>query len=215
LVLRVDDDETVIAQLRQLIAQYRATLPDERRHLFDRYQLTDVAMKVVGVGSVGTRCAIALFAADDHDPLLLQIKEAVPSVLEAYQPPSLYANHGERVVRGQRLMQTASDAFLGWASSGKHDFYVRTFKDMKSSANLDDVDDGQLTLYGRYCAFALAMAHARSGDAAGIAGYLGNSATMDRALVTFAEAYADQNEHDHRRFADLHAAGVAADAQAR
>jgi uncharacterized protein (DUF2252 family) len=141
-----------------------------------------------------------LYAADDHDPLLLQIKEAVPSVLEAYLPPSTYANHGERVVRGQRLMQTASDAFLGWASSGKHDFYVRQFKDMKASANLDHVDHEQLALYGRYCAYALAMAHARSGDSAGIAGYLGTADTMDVALQAFAETYADQNERDYAAF---------------
>jgi uncharacterized protein (DUF2252 family) len=183
-----------------IFAEYRTTLPDDMRHLFDRYRRVDDAIKVVGVGSVGTRCAIALFAADDHDPLLLQIKEAVPSVLEASLPKSAYANHGERVVRGQRLMQTASDAFLGWASSGKHDFYVRQFKDMKASANLDHADAGQITLYGRYCAYALAMAHARSGDAAGIAGYLGVGTTMDEALLAFGLAYADRNAGDYERF---------------
>jgi uncharacterized protein (DUF2252 family) len=186
--------------VEHILAEYRNTLVPEMRYLLARYALIDYAIKVVGVGSVGTRCAIALFAADDHDPLLLQIKEAVPSVLEPYLAPSIYANHGERVVRGQRLMQAASDAFLGWASSGQHDFYVRQFKDMKSSANLDNVDYGQLTFYGRYCAFALAAGHARSGDAAGIAGYLGNGDAMDRALLDFAETYAEQNERDHRHF---------------
>jgi uncharacterized protein (DUF2252 family) len=184
----------------EIMATYRTTLSDDMRHLLDRYTLIDDAIKVVGVGSVGTRCAIALYAAGDHDPLLLQVKEAVASVLEAYQPPSEYANHGERVVRGQRLMQTASDAFLGWASSGGHDYYVRQFKDMKASANLDHVDAEHLTLYGRYCAYALAMAHARSGDGAGIAGYLGSSEVMDEALVVFGESYADQNERDHAAF---------------
>jgi uncharacterized protein (DUF2252 family) len=183
-----------------IMEQYRTTLPHDMQHLFDRYSLIDDAVKVVGVGSVGTRCAIVLYAADDHDPLLLQIKEAVPSVLEAYLPASTYHHHGERVVRGQKLMQTASDAFLGWGSSGKHDFYVRQFKDMKASANLDHVDVDQLALYGRYCAFALAMAHARSGDGAGIAGYLGPSDAMDDALVAFAETYADQNERDYAAF---------------
>jgi len=183
-----------------IMEQYRTTLSDDMQHLFDRYSLIDDAIKVVGVGSVGTRCAIALYAADDHDPLLLQIKEAVPSVLEAYLPKSTYANHGERVVRGQKLMQTASDAFLGWGSSGKHDFYVRQFKDVKASANLDHVDVEQLALYGRYCAYALAMSHARSGDGAGIAGYLGPSDAMDVALVTFAETYADQNARDYDAF---------------
>jgi uncharacterized protein (DUF2252 family) len=186
--------------IAHIMEQYRTTLSDEMQHLFDRYTLIDDAIKVVGVGSVGTRCAIALYAADDHDPLLLQIKEAVPSVLEAYLPKSTYENHGERVVRGQKLMQTASDAFLGWGSSGKHDFYVRQFKDMKASANLDHVDVEQLALYGRYCAYALAMAHARSGDGAGIAGYLGPNDTMDEALCAFAETYADQNALDYAAF---------------
>ncbi len=183
-----------------IMAEYRTTLPGEMQHLFDRYTLIDDAVKVVGVGSVGTRCAIALYAADDHDPLLLQIKEAVPSVLEAYLPASTYEHHGERVVRGQKLMQTASDAFLGWGSSGKHDFYVRQFKDMKASANLDHVDVDQLALYGRYCAYALAMSHARSGDGAGIAGYFGSGSVIDSALVTFAETYADQNDRDYAAF---------------
>ncbi len=128
------------------------------------------------------------------------MKEALPSVLEGYVAPSAYATHGERVVRGQRLMQAASDAFLGWASSGKHDFYVRQFKDMKASADLDGVGPGELRVYGRFCAYALAAAHARSGDAAAIAGYLGAGKAMDRALVEFAEAYADQNEADYVHF---------------
>jgi uncharacterized protein (DUF2252 family) len=186
--------------VEHILAEYRRALTPEIRFLLDRYTLVDQAIKVVGVGSVGTRCAIVLFAADEHDPLLIQIKEAVPSVLENYLEPCTFKNHGERVVRGQRLMQTASDAFLGWSSSGSNDFYVRQFKDMKSSANLDSVDIDQLAVYGRYCAYALSAGHARSGDAAGIAGYLGGSDVMDKAVVAFAEQYADQNAIDHKAF---------------
>lgn len=187
--------------VEEIFVEYRRTLSHDMQHLFDRYTPVDHAIKVVGVGSVGTRCAIALLNADDHDPILLQVKEALPSVLEPYTAASPYGHHGERVVRGQKLMQTASDAFLGWASSGSRDFYVRQFKDMKSSADLEGVAPDELRIYGRFCAFALAAGHARSGDAAGIAGYLGNGQTMDRALVAFAEAYADQNERDHASFA--------------
>ena len=192
--------ETTGFDVDEILHGYRNGLGHDMRRLLARYQQLDHAIKVVGVGSVGTRCAIALFAADDHDPLLLQIKEAVPSVLERTLDASEYANHGERVVRGQQLMQTASDAFLGWSSSGKHDFYVRQFRDMKSSADLDGVAPDTLRVYGRYCAFALAAGHARSGDAAAIAGYLGNGKTMDDALVRFAEAYAEQNERDYAAF---------------
>jgi uncharacterized protein (DUF2252 family) len=186
--------------VEQILAGYVSTLTPEMQFLLSRYTMIDQAVKVVGVGSVGTRCAIVLLTADDHDPLLLQIKEAEASVLEAYLAPSTFTNHGERVVRGQPLIQAASDAFLGWARSGPNDFYVRQFKDMKSSANLDNVDADQLAVYGRYCAFALAAGHARSGDAAGIAGYMGGSDALDRALVAFAQAYADQSLIDHRAF---------------
>jgi uncharacterized protein (DUF2252 family) len=188
--------------VEHILAEYKTTLAPELQFLLSRYEVVDKAIKVVGVGSVGTRCAIVLFAADDHDPLLIQIKEATASVLEDYLEPSAYAHHGERVVRGQRLMQTASDAFLGWATSGKNAFYLRQFKDMKASANLDNVGPGQLSVYARYCAFALAAAHARSGDAAAIAGYLGSGDAMDRAVVAYGEAYADQNETDFQRFSD-------------
>jgi uncharacterized protein (DUF2252 family) len=186
--------------VEQILAGYRETLAPDIRRLLDRYTLIDHAIKVVGVGSVGTRCAIALFAADDHDPLLLQIKQATTSVLADYAGASEYANQGERVVRGQRLMQAASDAFLGWAKSGPNDFYVRQFKDMKASANLDNVGVGQLLVYGRYCAYALAAAHARSGDAATIAGYMGRGNVLDHQLTDFGEAYAAQNAIDYERF---------------
>jgi uncharacterized protein (DUF2252 family) len=193
-----------------ILEAYHATLVPEMQFLLKRYSVVDYAMKVVGVGSVGTRCAIVLYSADDHDPLLIQIKEANASVLEPYLRASAYANHGERVVRGQRLMQTASDAFLGWASSGTNDFYLRQFKDMKSSANLAGVDEGQLAVYGRYCAYALAAGHARSGDAARIAGYLGNGKAFDRAVLAFGTTYADQNELDYARFLSSVSQGAAA-----
>lgn len=184
----------------KLFAAYPATLAPEVRHLLGRYTLVDYAIKVVGVGSIGTRCAIALFSADDHDPLLLQVKEALPSVLEHYVGPSEFKHHGERVVRGQRAMQASGDPFLGWASSGAHDFYVRQFKDLKAAADLAHSDAADVLAYGCSCAQALAGAHARSGDAAAIAGYAGSSTVLDHALVAFAETYADQSEADYERF---------------
>ncbi len=186
--------------IEAILDAYAASLSDDIAHLYSRYHLIDHAIKVVGVGSVGTRCGIALLAADDHDPLLLQIKEARESVLAKHLQPSVYANGGERVVRGQRLIQHASDVFLGWASSGKSAFYIRQFKDFKASANLDGVDAAGLRAYGQVCAYALAAVHARSGNAAAIAGYLGKSATFDRALLSFANTYAGQAERDFEQF---------------
>ncbi|GAC1310972.1 MAG: DUF2252 domain-containing protein [Vulcanimicrobiaceae bacterium] len=186
--------------IEAILGAYPASLSDDVAFLFSRYALVDHAIKVVGVGSVGTRCGIALLAADDHDPLLLQIKEARPSVLAAHLEPSTYANDGERVVRGQRLIQHASDVFLGWASSGDRTFYIRQFKDFKASANLDEIDGPHLRAYGEVCAYALAAGHARSGDAAAIAGYLGKSDVFDRALLAFARAYADRAESDYAMF---------------
>lgn len=199
--------------IEAILHSYATTLRDDIRDLFTRYHLVDTAIKVVGVGSVGTHCGIALLAADDHDPLLLQIKEARSSVLEAYLPRSKYAHHGERVVRGQHLMQTASDIFLGWGSSGTGAYYVRQFKDMKASADLDGVDPVQLEDYAEFCASALAHAHSRSGNAAAIAGYLGKGTAVDRALLAFAATYADQAEADFRAFAAT--APKLADAAAR
>jgi uncharacterized protein (DUF2252 family) len=197
-------DETVRSgfDIEQILHEYEGTLSHDVARLFRRYRLVDIAVKIVGVGSVGTRCGIALYVADNHDVLLLQIKEATRSVLEPHVAPSAFTNQGERVVRGQRLMQAASDLFLGWATSGEHDFYVRQFKDMKASAELDGVDTYALREYGRYCAWALAAAHARSGSAPAIAGYLGRSDTFDKAVVTFAAAYADQSLRDYERFID-------------
>jgi uncharacterized protein (DUF2252 family) len=183
------------------IAQYRTSLPEHVRCLFDRFRFVDLAMKVVGVGSVGTQCAIGLFMASEADPLFLQVKEARASVLEAHLGASRHANHAERVIAGQRLMQSASDVFLGWTQgrSGRH-FYLRQLRDMKMSVELDDWDADLLRAYGRVCARALARAHARSGDAALIAGYLGSGHVFDEAIAEFAVDYADQNLNDYRLF---------------
>lgn len=187
--------------IEDIFTQYAQTLGPDVSALFDRYALLDHAIKVVGVGSVGTRCGVGLFSAGDDDMLILQVKEARESVLARYLENKVaYPNQGERVVRGQRLMQAASDVFLGWASSGDHDFYVRQFKDMKASAHLETADQYQLREYAHWCAWALATAHARSGDAAAIAGYVGRRNTLDRALLAFAVAYAEQVAKDHAAF---------------
>ena len=185
----------------EAIAAYRDTLPEHTRTLFDRFHFFDLAFKVVGVGSVGTTCAICLFMAAHDDPLFLQVKEARASVLEPYAGKSLHPNHGQRVVAGQRLMQTASDVFLGWTrgKNGK-DAYVRQLRDTKVSAVIDDWDTGLLRQYSRMCAHALARAHARSGDAAMISGYMGSGQTFDDAIGEFAVEYADQNRTDYRAF---------------
>ena len=185
----------------EVIAAYRETLPEHVRMLFDRFQFFDMAIKVVGVGSVGTMCAVGLFMAADDDPLFLQVKEARASVLEPYAGKSLHPNHGQRVVAGQRLMQTASDVFLGW-TRGKNgrDFYVRQLRDMKMSAIIEDWDTKMLRQYARMCAHALARAHARSGDAAMISGYMGSGQTFDDAIGEFAVEYSDQNRSDYRGF---------------
>jgi uncharacterized protein (DUF2252 family) len=184
-----------------VIASYRESLPEHVRTLFDRYHFFDLAFKAVGVGSVGTMCSVCLFMAADDDPLFLQVKEARASVLEPYAGKSLHRNHGQRVVAGQRLIQTASDVFLGWtrARNGR-DVYVRQLRDMKISAILEDVDTPLLRQYGRMCAHALARSHARTGDAAMMAGYMGSGRTFDDAIGEFAVEYADQNRSDYRAF---------------
>ena len=185
----------------EAIAGYRESLPEHVRTLFDRFHFFDLAVKVVGVGSVGTRCMVGLFLAGENDPLFLQVKEARASVLEPYAGRSLHGNHGQRVVAGQRLMQSASDVFLGWARGRNgSDFYVRQLRDMKISPVIDDWDAKMLRQYGRMCAQALARAHARSGDAALISGYLGSGTTFDDAIAEFAAEYADQNRRDFRAF---------------
>ena len=190
------------ARIDEALSLYRQSLPEHVRVLFDRYQLVDIAIKVVGVGSVGTVCLIGLFMAGDGDPLFLQFKQARASVLEPYAGNSLHKNHGERVVVGQRLMQSASDMFLGWtigSKSGQH-FYARQLRDMKLSPIIEGFDAVTLQAYAEVCSWALARAHARSGDAAMISGYIGSSEVFDEAICEFSVEYADQNEHDYKAF---------------
>jgi uncharacterized protein (DUF2252 family) len=195
--------DQVVENVRGVIRSYRRTLQGDRRHLLERFRFVDLARKVVGVGSVGTRAWIALFVGrDNEDPLILQIKEAQASVLEPFVAASKFANHGQRVVEGQRLMQAASDTMLGWIRTEgydgiKRDFYVRQLWDAKASALVDLMDARTLALYAKLCGQTLARAHARSGDAVAISSYLGSSDTFDRAIAAFAEAYADQNDKDY------------------
>ncbi|MFI6935539.1 DUF2252 domain-containing protein [Streptomyces sp. NPDC050287] len=189
-------------ELQTLLDGYARTLPPERRHLLRHYHLVDMARKVVGVGSVGTRCwVLLLLGRDDDDPLLLQAKEAQESVLAAHTGGERYDNQGRRVVTGQRLMQTAGDIFLGWThvvglDGQGRDFYVRQLWDWKGIAQPETMGPGLLTLFGRLCGACLARAHARSGDPVALATYLGGSDRFDRALTEFAQSYADQNERD-------------------
>ncbi|WP_405999576.1 DUF2252 domain-containing protein [Streptomyces sp. NBC_00829] len=200
-------------QFRALVERYGRTLPSDRRALLADYRLVDVARKVVGVGSVGTRCWIfLLLGREGQDPLFLQAKEADTSVLAAHVGASEYRNQGERVVSGQRLMQAASDIFLGWERvsgiDGKQrDFYVRQLRDWKGIAVPERMRPKNMRMFGRLCGLTLARAHARSGDRIAIAAYLGKGDAFDRALTTFAEAYADQNERDHRALVDAVRAG--------
>ena len=186
---------------RDAWGRYRESLSAPLKVLFDRYRFCDLAVKVVGVGSVGTFCLIALLMSHENDPIFLQVKEAGASVLEPYAGACTCSNQGERVVTGQRLMQSASDLFLGWGvgNNGRH-FYVRQLRDMKTSAIVEAFDASDLRSYGRVCGWALARAHARSGDAAKIAGYIGTSRILDNAMCDFAFDYADQAQADHRAF---------------
>jgi uncharacterized protein (DUF2252 family) len=197
------DTDSVEDYLANLIRSYRRTLSGDRRRLVERFRYIDAARKVVGVGSVGTRAWIVLLVGrDNDDPLFLQAKEAEASVLEPYLGKSSYVNHGQRVVEGQRLMQPASDIMLGWIRTPgldgvTRDFYVRQLWDSKGSALVDAMEPNVLKFYARLCGSALANAHARSGDAIAIASYLGTSDAFDKAMATFAETYADQNERDY------------------
>ena len=201
------DRAALTDQIDGLLARYRRSLQPDRQHLFDQFRVVDMARKVVGVGSVGTRCWIVLLhGRDDSDPLLLQVKEAERSVLADYvnnsRPVPRPLNEGQRVVTGQRLMQAASDIFLGWEAvegmdGRRRDFYVRQLRDWKASAVVEDMDAAGLRAYGSICGWTLARAHARSGDRIAIAAYLGDSDAFDRALVEFAEQYADRTERDH------------------
>jgi len=193
----------------EVFGRYRETLPEERRVLFDRYRLVDCAFKVVGVGSVGTFCAVGLFMTPDEAPLFLQIKEAQSSVLAPHAGASAYVNQGQRVVVGQRVMQAASDVFLGWTDDGpdQRQFYIRQLKDKKLASIGEMLGRDALRFYAELCGTTLARAHARSGDAALISGYLGSSEAFDAAIQEFAVDYADQSEHDHRRLAEAIRAG--------
>jgi|694.fasta_scaffold36198_6 uncharacterized protein (DUF2252 family) len=196
-------DDTWIEKIgRPAVESYRASLSHDRKVLLDRYQLKDIVVKVVGIGSVGTRCFVALFMTPDGDPLLLQIKEARNSVLEPYAGKSEYEKHGERVVVGQRLTQSSSDVFLGWMRGPKgRDFYVRQLRDMKVSFSVQDITPTRLRRYATYCGQALARSHAKSGNAALISGYLGKSDVFDEAVSLFAMEYAEQNKRDYEELA--------------
>jgi len=195
--------DEVVPMLHERFRAYRATLQDDRRHLLERFEIVDMARKVVGVGSVGTRAFIVLLQGrDGGDPLFLQIKEATASVLEGYLPKSRYRQHGERVVQGQRMMQAASDIYLGWTKGvdvNRH-FYWRQLRDMKGSAVVESMTPVGLTFYARTCGWTLARAHARSGDPVAIAEYLTDGDAFDRSLTDFSERYADQNEQDFEEF---------------
>ncbi|WP_425067728.1 DUF2252 domain-containing protein [Reyranella sp.] len=189
-------------------ASYRDTLPDDRKALLDRYRLVDVAMKVVGIGSVGRYCSIGLLMSSSNQPLFLQFKEAVPSVLEPHVGKSVYGHAGQRVVQGQRLMQSSSDIFLGWATGVRgNDLYVRQLRDAKIKPLVETFDRKNLLLFGKACGWALARAHGRASHPWLIAGYLGRSEAFDEAMATFAVAYADQTERGHALLKAAVAAG--------
>jgi uncharacterized protein (DUF2252 family) len=208
------DEETFAEQIQDLLAKYQRTLETDRRYLLEEYEYADMARKVVGVGSVGTRCWIVLMLGrDESDPLFLQVKEAEASVLSRFVGASKYTNMGQRVVAGQRLMQASSDIFLGWQRAeadldGKQrDFYVRQLRDWKYSIAIEDLAPRGMRIYAQTCGWTLARAHARSGDRIAIAAYLGSSDVFDKAVTQFASAYADQNERDHKELVDAVAAG--------
>src|SRR5271166_2837709 len=198
-----------LALIREALPKYRETLAEDRRVLFDRYHLVDAAVKVVGIGSVGTLCMILLMMSEAGHPLFLQVKEANASVLEAYVGKSAYPHHGERVVQGQRLMQPASDLLLGWVTGpeGRH-FYLRQLRDVKLSPVVETYDAEMLSIYAKACGWVLARAHAKAGDPWTISGYLGKQDEFDEAMGKFALAYADQAERDHAALAAAVRAGT-------
>jgi uncharacterized protein (DUF2252 family) len=202
LIYRLDShEEDVREAIKELFTAYYESLEDSRKHLLSRYRFVDLAHKVVGVGSVGTRCFISLWMGiDEGDPLFLQIKQARPSILEPYLGRSEYDHPGQRIVTGQRLMQATNDIFLGFGQRGNETYFIRQLYDMKGSVNPENLPAKYLERYAALCSIVLARAHARTGDAAQIAGYLGKSDRFDQALVQFAFRYADQNESDYKVF---------------
>jgi uncharacterized protein (DUF2252 family) len=194
---REESHETHMANVRKAFEAYRGTLAEHFRILLDRYQLMDIAVKVVGVGSVGTICAVILLMANEGDPLFLQVKQARASVLEPYAGKSRHANHGQRVVAGYKLMQAASDIFLGWTKGAYGHYYLRQLKDVKIKMLVETYSPAVMGTYAEACGWCLARAHARSGEPSKIAGYLGKSDRFDQAVADFAVAYADQSERDH------------------
>lgn len=207
-VIQHVNDPAFMDRVHQGLIDYRLSLSDERRVLLDRYQLVDAALKVVGIGSVGTRCYVGLLFSEENHPLILQFKESCRSVLEPYAGRSQYKNQGQRVVMGQRLMQSSSDIFLGWTRGrAGYDFFVRQLRDMKLSVPLENINALQLERYAEFCGLTLARAHAKSGDAATIAGYMGKSDAFDQALGDFALCYADQTERDHQQLVNAVQAG--------
>jgi len=217
LLVRVPDGDEIRVQVNAILESYKRTLQEDRRHLLDRYRFVDTARKVVGVGSMGTRAFVVLLEGrGEDDPLFLQVKEAGPSILESYVESNTYEQHGHRVVAGQRLMQAASDIFLGWfRGTAGRDFYWRQLKDMKGSANVEGMSPDELIIYADLCGWTLARAHARSGDRVSIAGYLGKSERFDGAIADFAKEYTDQTERDHAALcAAVKSGRVATDADA-
>jgi uncharacterized protein (DUF2252 family) len=209
LLIRLPDDHPGRAVVPALYASYLRSLTPDRRVLVEKHRLLDVALKVVGVGSVGTRCYVALFAGPAGGPLILQVKEAGESVLAPYVRGRRHGHQGERVVRGQRIMQAVSDSFLGWTRSpvSRTEYYVRQLHDMKYGIDIAGLRPAGMRLYAEVCAWALARAHARSGSPAEIAGYLGAGDTFDEAIAAFAADYADQTERDHAALAAAVRAG--------
>ena len=208
------DREAFAGQIKDLLGKYQRTLETDRRFLLETFEFADMARKVVGVGSVGTRCWIVLMLGrDESDPLFLQVKEAEASVLSRFVGASKYNNQGQRVVAGQRLMQATSDIFLGWQRNEvgldgrQRDFYVRQLRDWKFSMPIETMVPRGMRLYGQLCGWTLARAHARSGDRIAIAAYLGSADVFDQAITRFAAAYADQNERDHKSLVDAVASG--------
>jgi hypothetical protein len=191
----------ILQALRDALMRYRATLQPAYQSLLDRFELRDVAIKVVGVGSVGTSCWVFLFMAGEGDPLFLQVKEARASVLEPYAGRSVFGNHGQRIVHGYRMMQPASDMFLGWSQGPKRHFFVRQLRDIKITIRVETFGRSEMNLYATWCGRALALSHARSGASGTLSGYMGESDAFDRAIAAFSLAYADQNENDHAALA--------------